>query len=106
MDPKHSSYVSQLLRTLYGVCEMYQETPAARSEGHPPFDRDGPFNAELAIDLALEKRAFGDLDSADALDLLIDFFVTSQNYIFNGINTFNHEFALGGRNLISPAPPA
>jgi hypothetical protein len=85
---------------------MHQETPTATFEGQPLFDRDGNFNAAQAIDLALEKRALGEIDSADALDLLIDFFITSQNYIFNGISASDHEFSPAERNQISPAQPS
>jgi hypothetical protein len=85
---------------------MHQETPTATFEGQSPFDRDGNFNAAQAIDLALGKRALGEIDSADALDLLIDFFITSQNYIFNGVSALNHEFSLAERNQISPAQPS
>ena len=85
---------------------MHQETPTATFEGQSPFDRDGNFNAAQAIDLAFEKRALGELDSADNLDLLIDFFITSQNYIFNGVSALNHEFSLAERNQISPAQPS
>ena len=85
---------------------MHQETPAAIIGGQAPFERDGSFNDEKAINLALEQRALGDIDSADALDLLIDFFSTSQNYIFNGDYSLNHEFSSAERDPLSPASPA
>ena len=74
---------------------MRKETPTAVVEGQTPFDRDGNFNAEKAIDLALEQRSLGDIDAADALDLLVDFFSTSQKYIFNGDNSFTYKVPSG-----------
>ena len=85
---------------------MHQETPTAVVEGQTPFDRDGNFNAEKAIDLALEQRSLGDIDAADALDLLVDFFSTSQNYIFNGDGSLNYEFSSVASDPVSPAPTA
>ena len=57
---------------------MHQETPTAVVEGQAPFDLDGNFNAGKAIDLALEDRALGDIDAANALDLLVDFFARAR----------------------------
>ena len=85
---------------------MHKETPTVIIEAQTPFDRDGNFIAEKAIDLAFEQRALGDLDAADTLDLLIDFFSTSQNYIFNGDYSLNHEFSSAERDPLSPASPA
>ena len=85
---------------------MHQETPTVINEGQTPFDREGNFITEIAIDLALEQRALGDIDAADALDWLIDFFMTSQNYIFNGDSSLNYGFSSAGKDPISSAPPA
>lgn len=81
---------------------MHQETPIAIIEAQTPFDPDGTFNPDKAIDQALEQRALGDIDAADALDLLIDFFSTSQNYIFNGAVTFTQEIGASAVPVIYP----
>jgi len=85
---------------------MHQETPTAVAEGQTPFDLDGNFNVEKAIDLALEHRGLGDVDAANALDLLIDFFSTSENYIFNGDNSLNYKVPSGVTEPIFPESPA
>ena len=74
---------------------MNQKTPVLSDDHQAPFDGDGNFDAEKAVDLAMAQRAAGDLDSADSLDVLIDFFLTSQNYIFNGVISFEQEITLG-----------
>ena len=74
---------------------MNQETPGLSINCPAPFDGDRNFDAQKAIDLARAHRAVGDLDSAEALDLLVDFFLTSRNYIFNGVISFEQEIALG-----------
>ena len=84
---------------------MHRETPTVIIEGQTPFDRDGNFIAEKAIDLAFEQRALGDLDAADTLDLLIDFFSTSQNYIFNGSVTLELGIASRAVPIILPGAP-
>ena len=84
---------------------MHRETPTVIIEGQTPFDRDGNFIAEKAIDLAFEQRALGDLDAADTLDLLIDFFSTSQNYIFNGSVTLELGIASRVVPIILPGAP-
>ncbi len=81
---------------------MRQETPTTVIEVQTPFDRDGNFITAKARDLALEQRALGDLDGADALDQLIDFFITSQNYIFNGAVTFEQEIGATAVPVIYP----
>ena len=85
---------------------MHQEAPNVISEGQNPFDHEGNFKTEIALDLALEQRALGDLDAAAALDLLIDFFMTSQNYIFNGGSSLNYEFSSAGKDTTSSASTA
>ena len=84
---------------------MQQETPTALSEAQTPFDADGVFNTEKAIDLAFEQRALGDIDAADDLDLLIDFFMTSQNYIFNTFLAWEQELGVGANSVILPGAP-
>jgi hypothetical protein len=84
---------------------MHKETPTVIIKGQEPFDRDGNFIAEKAIDLALEQRALGDLDAADTLDLLVDFFSTSQNYIFNGGVTLDRGMASRTVPIILPGAP-
>jgi len=84
---------------------MHQETPTVIHGGQSPFDGDGNFNVATAIDIAFEQRALGALDAADALELLADFFMTSQNYIFNSILAFEHEMASTTVPIILPGAP-
>ena len=84
---------------------MHEETPTVIIEDQTPFDRDGNFIAEKAIDRAFEQRALGDLDAADTLDLLIDFFSTSQNYIFNGGITLDQRITSRAVPIILPGAP-
>jgi len=84
---------------------MQQETPTALTEAETPFDADGVFNTEKAVDLAFEQRALGDIDAADDLDLLVDFFMTSQNYIFNTAVILEQEFGVRPISVILPGAP-
>ena len=70
---------------------MQQQTPPALTEAQTPFDVDGAFNTEKAISLAFEQRALGDIDAADDLDLLVNFFITSQNYVLSGTMKLEQE---------------
>lgn len=85
-----------------GACPMHQETPITVIEVQRPFDRDGNFIIKKAINLALEQRALGAIEAADALDLLTDFFMTSQNYIFNDILPSRYEHSL---DVFNPSVP-
>ena len=84
---------------------MRQETPTVIITAQSPFDVDGAFNVEKAIDLALERRTLGDIDAADALDLLVDFFMTSQNYIFNTVIALEQELGVGTISGVLPGEP-
>ena len=74
---------------------MQQETLTAFIEAQTPFDADGAFNTEKAISLAFEQRALGNIDAADDLDLLVNFFITSQNYVLS--STMKLEQEIGTR---------
>ena len=71
---------------------MNQKTPIAFIQPPSPFDHDGNFIAQKAIELAAAQRALGDLDAAEALDLLVDFFSTSQNYVLNGVALLDTDY--------------
>ena len=75
---------------------MYQEAPVAITEGLTPFEVDGTFNIQKAMNLASEQRELGYMVAADALELLADFFITSESYILDGINSLSQDICSAG----------
>ena len=66
---------------------MQQETPDTPHEELAPFDADGCFDPRMASGIALELRASGNLDAAEALEQMAAFFRTSEDYIFDDVGS-------------------
>lgn len=63
---------------------MNMETPIAADADQTPFDENGFFDPQMASCIALELRASGNLEAADALEQMASFFRTSEDYVFDG----------------------
>ena len=61
---------------------MNTETPIAAEVDPTPFDANGVFDLQMASCIALELRASGNLEAADALEQMASFFRTSEDYIY------------------------
>ena len=62
---------------------MYLETRSSEAKVLSPFLADGSFDCHLAISIISHLKAAGDFELAETLELLNEFFRTSESYIFD-----------------------
>ena len=86
---------------------MDLESLAPATSDQSPFRSDGSFDHHKAVDIVADLKASGDMDLADAMEALADFFRASENYIFDMTTALTFEQASAGAgNSGSPTASA